>query len=165
MTRDDLARFVDGSTFPNLSTPWSAGEYSYASNGHIIIRISRLSDVDEKDTAPKGVDKMFPAVAPAEWFDVTAMDLPEIETVDCRECNGDIPVHDCPDCACTCEYCNGTGKIENPKPFKVGVASFQPKYLQLLKTLPGCSLGPTREDYAAHFKFDGGDGLLMPVRV
>ena len=167
LSKSDLERFCsDDISRPSLSAPWSSGDYSYASNGHLIVRVPRMVDIAESDVAPK-VAGMFDKhmVEPPEWFALSDIELPEMEIVDCATCEGgEESVHDCPDCSCICEDCNDTGKVEEIIRVKVGMALYQLKYLLMLKGLPNCKLGPTGEWTPAPFRFDGGDGLLMPMR-
>lgn len=155
-----------------LNAPFSEGEFSYASNGHILIRVPRRDDVpevDEKSTMKGRVDKLL-----AENPFVAAVPIPDIPPpveADCYCCNGDgahdykcggAPPYDCGEC-------DGTGKqMDEPGdstyPFvDVGGTHFAPKYLRLIKSLPGYQFSPI-EGKASPFKFDGGEGLLMPMR-
>jgi hypothetical protein len=189
----------DDATRVNVATPWSKGEHSYATNGHILIRVPRLEDVPERDDAPGAVDKMFDIPAPAEWFPLAEIALPDVALTTektCPDCNGTVGEEgaDCPECdgagtvdfdnrfsdyevdckTCDgegkikkCETCNSTGKIEvkSLNPVAVGGAHFQLHYLLLLKELPNCKIGPAEKPMGqAPFQFDGGDGLLMPMK-
>ena len=182
----------------NLATPFSKGEYSYATNGYILIRVPRLADVPERDDAPS-TDSLFPYKDPPEWFALTEIAMPDVapitektcpdcngivgeEGAECPECDGDGIVEfdnrysdyeiDCKTCdgegkIKKCETCNSTGKIEvkSLNPVAVGGAHFQLHYLLLLKELPNCKIGPAEKPMGqAPFQFDGGDGLLMPMK-
>ena len=164
MNIDDLEQFCDEGFRPALSTPWSLGEYSYASNGHLIVRVPRLSDVEERDTAPK-VQKMFDGPEPPEWITLADITLPKQKVAECHRCEGGKePVHDCPDCNCKCDHCGDTGEVKPVTPVEIGVALFNLKYLLMLNKLPGCRIGLIEAETPTPFRFDGGDGLLMPMR-
>jgi hypothetical protein len=45
----------------------------------------------------------------------------------------------------------------------IGSASYQSKYISWLQSLPKLELGPPRKKSPLSFRFDGGEGLLMPV--
>ena len=40
------------STRSSINSPYSLGEYTYATNGHIIIRLPRIDDIKENPEAP-----------------------------------------------------------------------------------------------------------------
>jgi hypothetical protein len=196
--KDMLARFCHAENII-LNVPWSRGVYTYATNGHILVRAPRLEDVPEKEDAPE-VDKMFSIPLPDEWFPLADMALPALEATEktCPECNGaGTKECECPECdgrgmvdftnrhndyevdckTCNgegkihkCDKCNATGKIavETLQPIKVGASHFQLRYLLLLKDLPNGKIAPAAPSQsllAAYFAFDGGDGLLMPMKV
>jgi hypothetical protein len=168
MTKDDLMKFchTDPERF-NISVPWSAGEYSYATNGHVIIRVPRLVDVQENDSAPPTV-LLFPYADPLEWFALAEIELPEQKSSDCPECNGEKEVEheDCPHCkGHPCEWCDGTGKVTPMQPVPVGNSHYQLVYLLTLKGLANCRMGPNTDPMKqTPFQFDGGDGLIMPMK-
>jgi len=70
MTRDDLLRFCAGEedVSVGLRAPWTVGERSIACNGHVLIRVPRLADVEERDH-PK-IDRIWPQMIPFAWFSV-----------------------------------------------------------------------------------------------
>jgi hypothetical protein len=172
MTKDGLTRFCSTDTEDfNKHAPWSFGEHSYATNGHVIVRIPRLEDVpDAEDEWKKKSSKtLFDIPAPSEWFPLADIKLPKVKKVDCSECDGDGTVthEDCPDCSGhKCEVCGGAGKEEiTREPVSIGNTHYQLVYLRLLKSLPNCRIGPhTNPMDRALFQFDGGDGLLMPMK-
>ena len=91
---------------------------------------------------------------------------------DCIQCDGRgvLSAYPSPDEeARRCDDCLGIGKKSDAD----GVAlsrerAFSPHYLMLLKTLPGLhfavNAGSGDTEEASHFIFDGGEGLLMPMR-
>lgn len=199
MTKGDLQKFCSrDKTRLNINTPWSVGEYTYATNGHVILRVPRLPDVPENVVAPKVVIEgdpasLFPYAEPPEWFPFDAIDLPKPETQPCATCDGKGKNFECPECdgsgeveysgrkaswTIDCELCHGggeldecvdcfgTGKFTPPKPIPVGGSHFNLEYLIWLKELPGCRVGPDADPLKqAPFQFDGGDGLLMPMKA
>lgn len=168
MKAEDLKRYcaASGSTRVNIEAPWSTGGHTYATNGHLIVRIPRLADVPENPNAPD-IGKLFPYANPTEWFALADIVLPKTKKADCPECNGDgnFRHEDCPDCeGHKCDNCEGAGKIHKMISHKIGLCLFDLKYLLLLKDLPNCKIGPGGELEPAPFQFGGGDGLLMPRR-
>lgn len=74
----------------------------------------------------------------------------------CPVCNGE---------AGDCRKCESKGTI-TPKesPIEIGPAIFNPAYLRILATLPGCQIAPVDGFCPAVFRFDGGSGAVMPIR-
>ena len=76
MNRDDLMKFCGGNDRAGIATPFSIGEYTYATNGHIMVRVPRIADIPERTDAPspakieevfnhrKGDYQPIPAVGP-----------------------------------------------------------------------------------------------------
>lgn len=75
LTANDLLAFCNperrGFYLSDLSVPWSAGDFSYASNGHILLRVPRLAEIPENSRAPK-VDRLFPDTPASEWWPIPA---------------------------------------------------------------------------------------------
>ena len=61
----------------------------------------------------------------------------------------------------------GTGKqLAEPDPVKIGCAIFAAEYIAWLQQLPNLELDRVRRGGAPlRFRFDGGEGLLMPCRA
>lgn len=189
MTKEDLKKFcVDDPYRGNISKLWSFGVHSYATDGSVLIQVPRLDDVEENPTAPD-VTSLLLTPKPTTYFPVKDLVLPGLKwcseckgqgrNVDCPECHGDGEVeletdYNSYSCECKtcygrakvdkCEECEGMGKVEDKSPVDVGNAAFQPRLLRLLQSLPDCEIGPTGPQPPAWFKFDGGDGLIMPMR-
>ncbi len=89
---------------------WSRGEFTYSTNGHVLIRVPRLDNVGENELAPD-CDRFFvKALTQAKLMSVPAFDIPEIEDEDCEACDGSgLAHHDCPACECVCDDCEGSG--------------------------------------------------------
>jgi hypothetical protein len=196
-----------------MDKPFSQGDYTYATNGHVIIRIARNNDIPENQKAPKmtALDADFNKSI-TEWFGIP--DIGEISETVCKECNGLGVTFICFECegggevcpqtdfndydeqmcmSCdgtgtlskdkwlkmaksvyvkekpadgeTCENCNGTGKMFNDKSISINGVLFSDRYLSWLGELPNCEIGPIDEAAPSRFRFDGGDGLIMPRRA
>ena len=161
----------------NISRPFSKGEYTYATNGHLAIRVAR-TDQPENLEAPD-CERLFAAAI--ERGEPPWIDLPpfQLHRKRCPICRGtgfvDEEYRSCakesPN-AYECEECEGGvilsgSAIVKAKKGKVRMAS---QYLDLLKDLPEIKIGvvgdeSTRTDKPIRFKFDGGEGLLMPMRM
>jgi hypothetical protein len=183
----------------NIDVPYSQGEWTYATDGRILIRVPRLSEV----TNEKG-PKSEPLFNEAILRPVTVwQSLPpfELKIVDCQWCSGTGYMTECPsvtnnspickngegkncqkyndDClksclptgkgAIPCEDCND-GKIEDPgKIIMAGSVDEEVRvsaiYLDMIKDLPNVLIAPYDALSAIRFKFDGGEGLIMPMRL
>jgi hypothetical protein len=87
-------------------------------------------------------------------------------TYHCKECDGEGWIDDPAGEERECDACYGFGT--ESKRIDFGGIGYQARYLRLIKDLPGLVFSPgTRADEttikAAHFTFDGGEGLLMPM--
>jgi hypothetical protein len=165
----DLQKFCDNdvNSFRGgcIATPWSAAENTFASNGYIIIRVQRRADVPERKSAPslKALQEWF-YKEPKKWFSIPAdMDPKPIE-IPCAECNGKGK-HKYQGSFIECEDCGGEGKYDKHKRIPIGdEAGFSNVYLSWLAELPGIEIAPFGAEEPARFRFEGGDGLLMPMR-
>lgn len=145
---------------PYLLQPFSVGNFTYATNGHIMVRVPRRADVPDK-TKEFNQDKPLEGHEKAIYAPLTGS-LPVMEMEDCDCFDG--YEHDCPDCECVCEACDGDGKTYPHASTSIGGANFAARYVALLLTLPGIEVA------AKHafpdpllFRFDGGIGALMPI--
>lgn len=160
LTIDDLVKFAskDETRF-NINRPWSDGGYSYATTGHILIRVPRMEGIPENENVPKPIDKMFPSKEPTVWLPIIGMELPPSKEEKCPICKGKGKYY-----RETCFECNGEKTFRVPVPVPVGESHFDIHYLSLLAALPNCRIAPDGIGQAL-FRFDGGDGLLMPMNV
>jgi len=149
-----------------LRKPWSDGEYTYASNGHIIVRVSRLPDVAEEPKAPNAAG-LIAKIAPASnWMPVPVAVMPPM--IECDECHGTGLYIDPFDNDPTqqpspmdCEWCNHTGKVKKLVGVRVDNAWFDQGYLSMLQ---GWEISPDGTKKAAWIRNVNieADGLLMP---
>ena len=151
---------------PMLSAPFTIGKFTYATDGRVCVRVP--------DFPAPPMDIQGPQVAATlEWETAPrtiAVELPEEipcdRTVDCTTCGGG-GIHVCP-CGDThpCGDCEGDGKmIQCDKGVEVGKMFLGESYLRKLAALPGLKLydnGGVVD--VVYFTFDGGEGLLMPMR-
>jgi hypothetical protein len=209
-----MQRFCDPRRLtPDLTRPWSAGEYSYATNGYVAMRVPRLPDVAEKPDAPKNIDDLIHRArdAGAGRARVRVVDPggEHLRQTKCETCGGSGKVCVCPACGgegvldceatgkdgshwddeCECPKCGGAGAVENgetqvdcidcggtgvdvPKrvPVEVCRVLYAGCHLALLAALQNCEIAPipaaddVGADTGSPFWFDGGCGVLMPMR-
>jgi len=179
----DLQKYCDPSR-ERIAIPFSAGEFTYATNGHILIRVPRRDDIAESSDAPTpNVEELFsanpmpPDAVPISDHKIPYLTLPKGYTETCDHCGGSGCKHDCPSCECDCETCNGVGEItvtadEVMQSVCIGTAIFNARYVRWILELPGLIVpkdvaGMRQFEPPAQpmpFKFDGGEGLLMMCR-
>lgn len=123
-----LMKFCDPDRHPSINRPWSVGDKTYSTNGHIIIRIDRHPEFEEKEDAPNAT-RLFEEVLPhQEWFEIPELPEPEFEC--CNFCGGKGYYEKIEE---TCEECEGKGKSDIVQKTEINGCLFQNKYLRLLK--------------------------------
>ena len=135
-----------------LHDSFSQGEWSYATDAVIAIRVPRLSDVPERKDAPKNMQESIWNTAPnsGEWTPLSHIGIPTApKTIDVE----------CPECG----ECFGHTEKE------LGIPLFNtfmaPAQLRRLEVLPDCELSPNKDPLGAiSIRFTGGEGLVMPMR-
>lgn len=177
-----------------LNDPFSHGKYSFASDGHMLIRVPLLLEVTKG--LPGFMESKFTEFATGDCL----TPIPEYkqEKKKCSICRGSGKAEECPECkglgevnfendyndyefecqTChghgevsggknTCEECEGTGQVYVNRwaSINIGNKLLGLRLLDKIKDLPGVMLGDCSADDKApvYFKFDGGDGLLMPM--
>lgn len=181
MNREDLQKFCStDSTRHHIQAPWSREEWTLATNGHIGIRIPRLEQIPENPNAPDLL-KLFSDSYALEGRLAFTVPEPVSDIKVCHVCNGALFIYQHRDelkpCgknypgAEACDYCD-QGTIEKGKTLvkgPLGEVILNSSYVRLIRSLPNPQLllfgdESDRRDKPIQFKFDGGDGLLMPMR-
>ena len=187
MDKNLLIKFCEGALNEALKSPYSKGDYTYASNGCILIKVPRIPDVPENVEAPD--PEMLEYKEPKKWYPVKNIEMPT--SADCPECQGAGRNFCCPEChgdggicfdntynsyfvdcqSCDgsgkvdfCEECNGTGKRIKPNPIYFNGVTFDQRYLSLLSELPDCEIGLISKTSRTPYRFNGGTGIIMPMR-
>jgi len=151
---------------PYLCHPFSSGEWTYATDGYILVRVLRRDTVPDNANAPDA-EKLFASHPGGKHYPLPAIEFPEINTTEpCRACDGRGTDHDCPGCTCSCVDCGGTGfpKRGWNTSVQIGKCMFDARFILLLRQLSGVELTlPQTPSPPSHFRFYGGEGLLMPI--
>lgn len=145
-----------------LHAPFTRGGFTYATNGHICVRVPRREGMEGAKEAPDA-SKVFPSPLPPV-APLRISNLPEPDIQPCVECGGSRHAHDCPSCKCACDGCDGTGKYEQHRTMRLRGARFSVVYLRMLAAFPGIGVMvlPDKDTRPKlYFRFDGGDGVLM----
>ena len=194
----DLQKFCGDEDREPISKPFSRGDYTYATNGFLAVRVPRVPDIEENISAVPQLDDYFMnAPEPESWI-VPVME--PVKLIDCPDCGGIGKMNKCPECdgegevyydniynsykfdckTCdgdgvveagdgaemVCSGCGGKGKVWPNKQIMQGRLKYTSAILNLIIDLPGIKIEDTNPlPYRmVRFSFDGGDGLIMPVR-
>lgn len=99
----DLSKFTSGRINQQYAKPWSFGDYSYATDGHVAVRVPKIDSipvVEKFQERTKQIDGWINA-EPGKWFDVV---FKQIELQQCIECSGHGYLR-------LCEECKGEGFV------------------------------------------------------
>ncbi|MCK4620690.1 MAG: hypothetical protein KAT62_00605 [Desulfuromonadales bacterium] len=188
----DLLMFCHPET-KSIGSPFSVGEYTFATNGSIIVRVPRMAEFPEVNGAPEPNKLPFwDHDEQTVWDDLPAYDTAERKP--CESCQGAGKQHACAECdgegevefstafsnyECECKSCLGDGFLPSGNnacsccfgsginldiPVKYSNRSISMKFLEMMQTLPVVKICPHGEYYEAfRFTFDGGCGAVMPM--
>ena len=168
----ELKQFCSDDPFrPYLHEPFTVDDFTYATNGHILVRVPKIDGV-----GPLKRDDPLNVEGTLKWhwkegteFYPCNLQIPAIEDSGvCPHCDGRGKEHNCPDCDCECSACDGTGKGHKKISAKVGGVDFDVYYRRQIAGLPGAEISHTadagKNPVPMMFRFDGGVGSLMPLR-
>lgn len=163
-----------------INTPWSAGAFSYATDGAICIRVPRRDDITRDDGPGPAAAALF---ATCEKDEGALEALPDIAVpvrpahMPCEDCGGSGKLA-CFHCGqdMECDSCDGKGVVEPPT-IRIEIAKDRwigAPYYDMLRRLPELridlagTLSPHQVSgrppgHIHYFVFDGGDGLLMGI--
>ena len=143
----------------SLNTPWSEGAYSYASDGRVIIRIPRLADVPERDSAPKNLDQQLFKGFPLAFPFSSITEPVSADYNKCTKCYGSGE-RTCSECGTThtCDQCKGNGQLASTT--KIGTQLFNTHNLRLISQLCEIQWQLKSSENRIYFEFNGGDGLI-----
>lgn len=170
-----------------MGRPWSRGNYTYATNGQVIIRVPRIDDVEENvDAYPaesydEGMDAEHRGLIriPEPGICMVCEGEGEVTLLDCHEClgGGEVTVSSefndymvqCKTCSGLgytwgagrrCYHCKGRGRSYDERRVKVGRHFFGAESLMLISGLPGdvrIDMPPRRFPVIT---FEGGKGAV-----
>ncbi|MFT3987235.1 hypothetical protein [Aestuariivirga sp.] len=154
-------------TRPYLNAPWSKGDYTYVTNGHIGIRVARRQDVPETEEFRVDLQKVLDkAATEAGPLGSLPEDIPAESKIECWECGG-TGINTCPACHNDepCETCEETGLITESISVEIAPRAYvRAGYLSLVAALPNVKMDLVGVENAHYFEFDGGIGAVMGLR-
>jgi hypothetical protein len=150
----------DGSTGePFLTRPFSIGQHTYATNGHIIVRVPLIETfgppVNPPERLEEGLGKVLKEPDRARYFKFPVEQIPpKSDDVECPICGGTGHEHECPDCLCECWKCNGSGKVnwDDERTATVNRVMFALRYLRMIAALPDPIILKPRPDQPVLFQ-------------
>ncbi len=177
-----------------LIEPFSQGDYTYATDGRAAIRVPRVDGIGENENAPNMEFLKWDHADLTDWCDLPEYAIDKtVKCPDCGghgkiafcpECDGEGEVFFenayseyeicCDTCrglgsiaseSChICDACDGTG-INHRQPIEFGEVHIQALLLNRIAQLEGAKLyQPSDIHMPIKFIFDGGCGLVMPMR-
>lgn len=88
-----------------LKSPFSDENYTYATDGHIVIRVSRMVDIPISEGGVGLLKYLkFDHAEMTDWNPIPT-EIPEGKRVECKSCHGSGKV-------LICEDCDGDGEVE-----------------------------------------------------
>lgn len=182
MTRIDLQQFCPkeqiGARY-YIAKPWRVGSHTFATNGHICVRVDAADDDEEQPSAPNAARIL--ELHPSPIYAPLRVKLPPLDTVECATCYGrgfywenededGEPDLKNPGAKLSCEDCDGSGRVEKQTSVSIAGVFFAAKYIAQIAALPEAEF-PTNpvagKSYAdvtpCPFRFAGGIGALMPM--
>ena len=178
----------------NISTPFSIGDYTYATNGHVIIRVDKVESIGSVENSLNPETLLtWDHSKIKEW-----LPLPEysIDISDkCRYCRGTGKSEECSECEdegfvefsnshnnyeVECKTCEGFGTVVSEdipcdncgesgfnlnSPINFKDKKVNVRYLELIKDLTSIALSPAGDPVEPiRFKFYDGCGFIMPMK-
>jgi hypothetical protein len=170
----ETLRLFCSSEYPALMYPWSAGRFSYSSDGVILVRLPRITTIPETGDGSlrtEEIERYF-AREPEKWVSVDSLMIfnREVEQ-ECGYCSGtgvvnfwwDGPEDEKKEFPSVCPSCVGIGSQWDADLMIEGIV-FDIRFLYHISLLFRCELGSVGSSTVpARFRFWGGEGLIMPV--
>jgi len=156
---------------PYLHVPFNQEGFTWATNGHILVRVAEMPDFSPC-TAKKPINVAKPlAGIDAAQFVSPQWQLPPHDPSfngPCVVCGGRGVLHECPDCDCDCAACNGTGRADPERRMSTSVLGriYALNYVRMIAGLPGLEVSDNKGgESPLFFRFEGGLGGIMPLRA
>ena len=168
----DLQKFC-AKDRPPLDAPFTSGEHTYATNGHIVVRVPKRAEVEASvpENTVQKINFYFQETLKASgpMLPIPDGEIPARESRPCDWCDGEGQLDHCPTChqPCDCPECGGEGRRWlDPVGVEIAPGAVVSSHcLSWLKELPSPRFRVTKIDHRGlatiYFDFDGGDGILM----
>lgn len=152
---------------PYLMKPHRIGAFTYATNGHILVRVDAVEGDEMSDGFP-GIGSLKRTlssdVGVGQFVPIGALSFPDNKRVICDFCGGAGQLDDDDDPAIECPDCDGIGNVEKLRSVSIDGVNFQDKYVGWIAALPDARISrPPPPVDPMRFQFTGGVGVLMPM--
>ena len=140
----DLQSFCSTETWrPQLHKPFNRGGYTWATNGHIMLRVPEIDGLPDNG-GNANVEVVWSNQFKPDGFVAapSASTLPHTPTVkgNCEACDGRGYEHECSHCNHDCEECDGSGqtdiKSDSLSSVSIRGLSFRLDYIRKIFALP-----------------------------
>ena len=170
---------------PILNDLFNHGEFTYACDGSIAVRIPKTNEHADGATPGKYLaDTFLKSRELKTYVSLNDYEIPKVSI--CKFCTDGTP--QCPECngsgavgwsttrhsyEADCKQCHGDGYLKCPEckgepqhnpDVMIENTVFSAKYLNMIKDLPPEVRFFVNTEGAAYFTFDGGEGVVMPKR-
>jgi hypothetical protein len=170
MNSEELKAFCHPERY-KLQTPFSEGDYTFATDGLMCVRVPRLEDVPERENAPMNMLKNVfdPNPSQGAFVPLGLYEIPGLKgNQRCEVCGGQGQ-HLCNKCETlhNCGKCDGQGEVgESPIAVTIGRHRVSHLLLNRIKALPAVWIAENAnsDEQGLTFRFHGGDGIVMPIR-
>lgn len=149
-----------------MQLPYVQCGWRYATDGRIVVRVPSPGEPDTPEPAEGRLPPDLLYDFPAQIEEMIPWPAPEYTIGECDACRG-TGKELCRVCDSEtrheCSACAGAGKV--PIGLNVGYWFIAARYDRLIRDLPGvmfCNEGTSSGPL--YFRFDGGEGLVMPLR-
>ena len=148
-----------------LERPVSRGNWTWATDGHILVRVPRRPEISENPDAAH-VEHIWSKGACTVWRAPLPCMLPAHRTEDCPRCAGTGRERDCLDGTSPCGRCDGSGVIEFAAPVAVGAGLIHLRHAHLIVSLPAVEIG-WESDACERLRFRcaGAEGIVSALRL
>lgn len=183
---DVLMRFcTDFGKQHDMSEPFTDGDYTYATNGFVAIRVPAIPSIPDNIEAPDLRGQFFGFEKVQGYVSLPEFDLDDTES--CPLCQGFGKLEECPDCDgdANCQTCSGLRQVPSAEgivcsncqgtlrdlnffvPFhQHGLKASNLALINLLPdveiAIPGTGASQSIYD-SVKFRFQGGEGVVMPA--
>lgn len=158
-----------------LTLPIDDGEWTYCSDGRVAIRVPKFEH-EQNTHAGQPIASLIALFAYDNYVEYRPLPIepPEKWGKVCDVCEGKgstnrVQCDSCGECVTLrarieCPNCDGSGRNYFNVFVPFGNQLINPKYIRMISTLPNVVMANHPSDGPLSFKFDGGTGLLMPMR-
>lgn len=160
MKETDLQQFCSkDDTRYYIQRPFSDGDFTYATSGHILVRVARRGDAQQAEKSlftGQRCNAILAVHDGATFGQMAPLKMPHLDRVPCDYCEGPGDA--------SCFECDGVGDVEQDASISVQGVPFNARYIEKITALPGFEIAAANTTGPTPFRFDGGIGVIMPMK-